>query len=272
MSGIWPGDTQCVVMLTFDVDGVSSWLRRNPDFAKLPSLMSMAEYGPRVATGRILDMLDELSIKSSFFVPGYVAENYPRLVEEITRRGHEVGHHGYMHEPPATMDPEEEEEILDKGIRILEGIVGEKPVGYRAPSLEASQLTLGLLASRRFTYDTSLLGDDAPYLVETSQGNVVEIPSSWILDDAPHFVHAPAAQRTSPMKSPNELYDIWAAEFEGIYKYGGSCNLCMHPQYIGHPGRLVMLERLVGYMRSFPNVSFMRMIDTAKMWSGDKNA
>ena len=64
MSGIWPGETQCVVLLGFDVDGVSSWLNRNPDYKKLPSLMSMAEYGPSAATPRILDLLDEHGIKA----------------------------------------------------------------------------------------------------------------------------------------------------------------------------------------------------------------
>ena len=85
MAGIWPGDTKCVAMLTFDVDGVSSWINRNPDFKNHPSLMSMAEYGPSVATPRILDMLDEQSIKASFYVPGYVAENHVELVKEIAR-------------------------------------------------------------------------------------------------------------------------------------------------------------------------------------------
>ena len=55
MSGIWPGDTQCVAMLTFDVDGVSSGCGGTLNFARFPSLMSMAEYGPSVATPRILD-------------------------------------------------------------------------------------------------------------------------------------------------------------------------------------------------------------------------
>ena len=49
MSSIWPDDIQCVALITFDVDGVSSWLRRNADFANYPSLLSMAEYGPSVA-------------------------------------------------------------------------------------------------------------------------------------------------------------------------------------------------------------------------------
>ena len=73
MSGIWPGDTRCVVMLGFDVDGVSGAINRNLDAAKLPSLMSMREYGPSVAAPRILDLLDDYGIKASFYIPGYVA-------------------------------------------------------------------------------------------------------------------------------------------------------------------------------------------------------
>ena len=77
MSGIWPGETQCVVLLGFDVDGVSSWLNRDPSYANHPSLMSMAEYGPSVATPRILDMLDATSIPS---LPGILMSKSTRLM------------------------------------------------------------------------------------------------------------------------------------------------------------------------------------------------
>ncbi len=267
MSGIWPGDIQCVAMLSFDVDGVSSWLRRNPDFARMPSLMSMAEYGPGVAAPRILDILDAHDIKATFFVPGYVAETHQDLVRDICGRGHEVAHHGYMHEAPASMNAEEEEEVIRKGIDILQGLTGHRPVGYRSPSWELSEASLDLLSRYEFSYDSSLMGDDAPYMVDSGEGRLVEIPVSWVLDDAPHFVHAPSAQRTSPMKSPDEVMEIWLAEFEGLYRYGRAFPLTMHPQYIGRPGRLLMLEKLISRISAFPNVSFMRMIDVAEMWA-----
>jgi len=269
MSGIWPGDTQCVVMLGFDVDGVSSWLNRNPDYKKLPSLMSMAEYGPSVATPRILDLLDEHSIKASFYVPGYVAETHVEMVKEIDRRGHEIAHHGYMHEPPATLTPDQEHEILKRGISILGGITGKAPTGYRSPSWELSEHSIELLTSHGFTYDSSLMGDDAPYVINpgTAQ-SLVEIPIHWLLDDAPNFVYAPAANRLGPMRNPDEVYGTWAAEFEGLYRYGRAFTLTMHPQYIGRPGRLLMLERLIDYIRTFPNVEFMRAVDVAELWRG----
>ena len=103
MSGIWPGDLRCVAMLSFDVDGVSGALNQNPDSARLPSFMSAREYGPSVGAPRILDLLDKYDIKASFYIPGYVAETHEELVLDIQRRGHEIGHHGYMHEPPATL-------------------------------------------------------------------------------------------------------------------------------------------------------------------------
>ena len=267
MAGIWPGSIQCVVSIGFDVDGVSSWIRRNPEYARWPSMMSMAEYGPSVAMPRILEMMDAHGIKASYYIPGYVAETHPDLVREIVRRGHEVSHHGYMHEAPASMNAEEEEQVLERGISILEELTGQRPLGYRSPSWELSEVSLELLASHGFQYDSSLMGDDAPYFVETSRGNLVEIPVSWLLDDAPNFSHAPGAQRFGPMKNPDEVYANWKAEFDGIYHYGRAYILTMHPQHIGRPGRLMMLNKLINYIKSMPNVTFMRGVDLAELWA-----
>ena len=270
MSGIWPGETQCVVLLGFDVDGVSSWLNRDPSFINHPSLMSMAEYGPSVATPRILDMLEAHSVAASFYIPGYVAETHDNMVKDIFDRGFEVAHHGYMHEPPSTLTREQENDVIESGIRILSGITGEIPLGYRSPSWELSEHSLELLTDHGFIYDSSLMGDDAPYFVdcEANGKTIVELPIHWLLDDAPNFVYAPVANRLGPMRNPDEVYGTWVAEFEGLYRYGRAFTLTMHPQYIGRPGRLLMLERLIEHIKSFPNVEFMRAIDVAKMWQG----
>ena len=268
MSGIWPGEIKCVAMLTFDLDGVSSWIRRDPSYADFPSLMSMAEYGPSIATPRILDLLDKYDIKSSFYVPGFVAETHTDLVKEIFDRGHEIGHHGYMHEAPATMSKREEEDVLKKGINILNDITGTVPIGYRSQSWELSSISLELLSRYNFKYDSSMMGDDAPYFIESesANGRLVEVPIHWVLDDAPNFVYAPSANRLGPMRNPEEVYITWAAEFEGLYKFGRSFNLTMHPQYIGRPGRLLMLEKLINYINTFDDVQFMRVDNVSDLW------
>ena len=80
------------------------------------------------------------------------------MVERIAAAGHEIGHHGYLHEPPATLSAEEEAEVLDKGSDILRGITGESVAGYRSPSWELSDVSLSLMAERGFRYDSSADG------------------------------------------------------------------------------------------------------------------
>ena len=259
------GGGKCAVMLGFDVDGVSSAINRNPAAANLPSLMSMREYGPSVAAPRILDLLERRGIPASFYIPGYVAETHEALVRDIRARGHEVAHHGYMHEPPATLSRAEEADVLDRGIDILERLAGERPRGYRSPSWELSEHSLELLADRGFLYDSSLMGDDVPYLIHVDERTIVEIPVQWELDDAPYFNYAPSLEMRPVMASPSQVYDVWSAAFEGAYHYGLSFTLTMHPYVIGRPGRLRMLERLLDFIGEFEGVEFMRAADAAKM-------
>ncbi|MDA1349332.1 MAG: polysaccharide deacetylase [Chloroflexi bacterium] len=266
MSGIWPGDTKCVVILSFDLDGVSGLLNRFPEAANQPSALSRAEFGPRVGVFRILDLLDRYEIPASFFVPGYVAERYGSAVKDIVSRGHEVGHHGYMHEPPASLTPEEEAAVLDKGTRILQAITGERPLGYRAPSWELSRHSLEYLAERGFVYDSSLMDHDAPHFVDTPNGRLVEIPVDWALDDAHYYAFNRGA---GSMNTPEDVYKAWEWEFDGAYRYGSAFSLTMHPQVTGRLAKMMVLERLIEYIRSHSNVEFMRCIDVAQAWTED---
>ena len=268
MSGIWRGDMRCPVMLTFDVDGVSGAINQNPDSARLPSLMSMREYGPSVGTPRILDLLDKYGIKASFYIPGYVAETHEALVRDISARGHEIGHHGYMHEPPATLTPQQEADVLDRGSAVIERITGEKPLGYRSPSWELSESSLALLAERGFIYDSSLMGNDIPYIVDADGRDLIEIPVHWELDDVPYFNYAPALGARNVAASPDHVYSVWSAAFDGLHHYGRSFMLTMHPHTIGRPGRLRMLERLIQHIQQHTAAPFMRAIDVARVFGG----
>ena len=266
MTGIWPGDTRCVVMLTFDLDGVSALLYGDPSAAQRPAEMSSAEFGPSVGVFRIMDLLDKYDLPATFFVPGYTAERNEETVRDMARRGHEVAHHGYMHETPNTLDPEQEAEVLDRGVKILEGITGARPRGYRAPSFGMSERTLDLLAERGFVYDTSLMADDAPYFVETSEGRLVELPVDWALDDYHYYAYNRGA---GSMNTPEDVYKAWEWEFDGAYEYGRAFNLTMHPQTTGRLAKMMVLERLIRYIRARTDVKFMRCIDVAESWTED---
>ena len=269
MTGIWPGDTRCVVMLGFDVDGPSAMIRRNPAVAEMPSTLSMGDFGPKVAVPRILELLAKHEVPASFYVPGWVAERHPSTVEAIAQAGHEVAHHGYLHEPPASLTREEEADVLDRGSAILEGLTGQRPVGYRSPSWELSSHSLELLAERGFLYDSSLMGDDAPYLVggDAGERRLVEIPVHWTLDDAPFWYFNPAIQRTEVMATPGHVFEIWSGAFEELYDRGRAFTLTMHPWITGRAGRLRMLDRLIEHIRGFTSVEFERADDVARGWA-----
>ena len=126
---------------------------------------------------------------------------------------------------------------------------------------------MDLLKSHGFVYDTSLMGDDSPYFVDTLHGKLIEIPGYWSLDDGNHFMVSTVPGRTSPMLTPSQLFNIWSSEFDGLYSRGRACTVTMHPQYIGRPGKLLVLEKFISHIKSHPNVSFMRMIDLANMWA-----
>ena len=189
----------------------------------------------------ILTALKRAEVPSSFYVPGWVAERSPATVEQIAAAGHEIGHHGYLHEPPATLSAEEEAEVLDRGSEILRGIVGEAPVGYRSPSWELSDVSLDLMSERGFRYDSSLMGSDAPYWVGARDSALVELPIHWALDDYPYFVFAPTDGRRL-QAAPEQVESTWRDAFDELYRRGGVFTLTMHPYIIGRPGRVSMLE------------------------------
>ena len=268
MESLWQNNTRCVVTLTFDIDGPSATLRRNPELADHPSAISMGEFGPRVGTKRILDLLDSHHIDATFFIPGWVAERNQSIVKEVADRGHEIANHGYFHEPPSSLGPSEDEgAILDLGSDILESITGRRPLGYRSPSWELSGDSLGLLHDRGFVYDSSLMGDDIPYFVGDEGKKLVELPVHWSLDDAPYYTYMPVAGRTAPLATPNDVLTAWQWEFDGAYTAERAFMLTMHPHTTGRFARLEALDRLIKHIKQHDDVEFLKCIDLAQRWN-----
>jgi len=107
----------------------------------------------------LLEGLERLSLKATFFVLGLTAKRYPELVQEVAAAGHEIACHGYNHRPLYLQSPREAREDLARSSELLAELCGAPPLGYRAPafSLTArSSWTLELLAELGFRYDCSL--------------------------------------------------------------------------------------------------------------------
>ncbi len=270
---------QATVCLTFDFDAISLWV--GPMGATSPSMISRGEFGP-VGVARILRLLDRHGIPATFFVPGHTAETYPDAVREIVAAGHEVGHHGYLHENPVGLaSAEDERRVLARGLDALERTVGARPVGYRSPSWDNSPHTVGLLLEHGFRYESSLMGHDfvpywcrvgdviqadGPYLFGR-EVDLVEMPVSWVLDDFPHFEYLRVGNRVSPgLSAPSKVEEIWRDEFDFMRREvpGGVFTLTMHPQVIGRGHRMLMLERLIAHFGAGGGVRFTTLADAAE--------
>ena len=269
------------VCLTFDVDGMSSWLSTMK--SQNPSAISRGEF-TRVATPRVLRLLKRYDIKGSFFVPGHTACAFPDLIRQIVDEGHEVGHHGWVHENPANFDEVAERRILERAMRALEqGANVRGPLGYRSPAWDFSENTVKLLLEMGFLYDSSCMGDDFnPYYLRTGDKwsnsdpyifgpltNLVELPVTWGLDDFPPFETLVGVN--PGQAAPSAVEEIWYGDFEFALNNcpGGIYNLTMHPEIIGRGHRIMMLERLIQRFRDSVGVRFSTLRDYAAGWKAN---
>jgi len=241
---MWPVGKRCGFVMSFDFDAEEVWIGENPANVRRPGVLSQGAYGAKVAVPALLRLLDRHALRASFYVPGRVAERHPARVRDIVAAGHEIGHHGYTHTSPASLTPEAEEAELVRGLEVLTGL-GAEVVGYRSPSWELSEATLPLLARHGFRYSSNLMDDIAPYRHEAY--DLVELPVHWVLDDAPHFWFD-AASWNRTIRLPREVRELWGGEIAGIRDLGGLAVLTTHPQIIGRPGRIGMLDELLGWV------------------------
>ena len=130
-------------------------------FAERICPTTWGSYESRVVdnTRRILRLLDKHQTRATFFSLGWVAENYPQLVREIHRAGHEIGNHSYWHRLVYDLDPDEFCEDLLQANAVLEDTIGEPVTAFRAPSFsvtENSLWALDVLIEHGFRIDSSI--------------------------------------------------------------------------------------------------------------------
>ncbi|ONI73949.1 polysaccharide deacetylase [Kribbella sp. ALI-6-A] len=260
MSQSWSGGAAAVAALTFDVDAETPVLARGRRYADHLSTMSHQAYGPDVGVPRILALLDELEVPATFFVPGWVAEQRPGLAASIVERGHEVAHHSYSHRPPTSLTSQEERDDFERALAVFDA-QGIEVLGHRAALWEATVRTPELIAEHGLLYDSSLMGDDRPYLLRP--GGVVELPVHWSLDDWEQYAYLPQPDIGSVIESPRKVLELWKAELDGMRFYRCLFTLCLHPFLSGRPGRLMAVRELIEYAQSCGDVSFARCRDIA---------
>jgi peptidoglycan/xylan/chitin deacetylase (PgdA/CDA1 family) len=260
----WPNGARCAACFSFDMDAESLLHLYHRDKAPdMIALSSALRYGPLVAVPRLIEIWQRYDIRQTVFVPGWCAETYPGAVEALAAAGHEIGHHGYLHEKPNTLSPDDEEAVLVRGLDAIRRVTGRKPVGYRAPSYAFSAKTLDLLIEHGFTYDASLMGDDVPYLISNGTRSLVELPSDYALDDWPQYVSLREFGHQLPIQAPEEAFKVFRAEFEAAWNHGGLWISVWHPFVSGRLARAEAMVRLLDDMMAKGGVWFAPLSEIA---------
>lgn len=265
----WPGNARCAVCFAFDLDAESLLHLYYPnDAARRINLSSSLRYGPRVAVPRIVSIWRHFGIRQTMYVPGWCIENYPEAIEMLVADGHEIGHHGFLHERPNQIQAADERKVLEAGITAIEKASGKPPAGYRCPSGAFSEHTLDLLIEYGFAYDASLGGDDVPYFLEGSKGRLLELPSDHPLDDWPQYVNLKEFNMGMTIQSPQRAMDVFRAEFDAAWEHGGLWSSIWHPFVSGRLARAHAMVELIEYMVAKGNVWFATMEEIAAHING----
>ncbi len=148
------------------------------------------------STERLLAMLADRGVKGTFFVLGCVADRTPQLVRRIAVQGHEVACHGYSHQLIYNQSPQAFREETTCAKKLLEDLIGQPVIGYRAASFSItprSRWALDTLIEAGFQYDSSIFpvrhdrygmpgASRAPGFVESpTRGQIAEFPMSTAL-------------------------------------------------------------------------------------------
>ncbi|NLI55997.1 polysaccharide deacetylase family protein [bacterium] len=108
---------------------------------------------------RLLDLYEKFNVKATFFYTGKIAELVPEVVKMAYAKGHEIGCHGYSHEVNQAFDVlsfDQQKEHLYRSKSILEDIIGEQIISFRAPAARVNQNTARALIETGFKIDSSI--------------------------------------------------------------------------------------------------------------------
>jgi peptidoglycan/xylan/chitin deacetylase (PgdA/CDA1 family) len=272
-----------------DIDAVAGWIGSYGG-ADSPSDIQRGIWAGEIGTLRLLKLFERYNIKTSWFIPGHSIETFPRQVEQIVDAGHEIGAHGYLHENPVSMTPQQEEDVLAKSVELVEKVSGRRPRGYVAPWWEMSSQTAELLLKYGFKYDHSqAYRDFVPFYARVGEHwskidfskpashwmhplehghevDLVEIGTNWYIDDLPPMMYMKAAPNSHGFVSPRDIEVLWRDQFDWVYRELDSAifPITIHPDVSGRPQVLLMLERLMDYMNGHTGIRWVTMEEVAE--------
>jgi len=245
----WPDGSQSALFLSFDFDAETAWFDSDPAMWGWDVTLSHGGYGPRAGVPKLLELLSELDLSATFFVPAWVADAHTGVCEAILTGGHEIGHHGGYHLKPTLDDRQTALMEIDRGFETLERRLGVSPIGYRAPLGENFAVYLEYLQEKGIRYSSSWRDDVFPYrhVLESGDSGPLELPANYFFDDWMHGMIKGSGRNLVPRE---QVLSMWMDELEETHDWGGLTTTIFHPQVSGRPSRFKTLREFLQHAKA----------------------
>ncbi|GGF73344.1 polysaccharide deacetylase [Paracoccus acridae] len=251
----WPGGARVALSIVTHVQHFPLDMPAKP--FKAPGALSMPypdfryftnrDYGNRIGVFRILRLLAEKGLQTSFAVNGCIATRYPALLKAVVEGGHEVVAHGLdmgkVHH--SGLSVEDENAIIAETLRLLRGATGQPVEGWLSPGRAQGFNTPELLARNGIRWNLDWANDDLPYRMRTADGALLAMPLAYETDDR---VVANEYFQSEPewVQQVKDRFDVLYRESA---EYGGRVmSLPLHSWVSGMPYRVEYLREVLDYI------------------------
>jgi peptidoglycan/xylan/chitin deacetylase (PgdA/CDA1 family) len=217
--------------------------------------MTWGTYGGRAGVWRLLKILDENKVPATFAANARSLELSPDAAKQIIASGHEICAHSYLQDKIlAYLSPDEEREVIRTTKSIIARVSGQTPQGWLSPVLASSDHTEALVAEEGFLWYGDYNHIDLPFCVEVGGRSMVAIPHS---DFADHRVLR---------GNPRDWYDVYQDTFDYLYRNEPTSylNITVHCHFGGRPLIAAQIDRILKYIRGFPDVWIVRHDELAQ--------
>jgi allantoinase len=283
----WPGGARIAVqfVLNYEEGGENSVLHGDagseqflsemfspPSFpARHLTMESIYEYGSRAGAWRILREFERRGLPLTVFGVSMALQRHPDLALAFRELGHEIACHGWRWINYQNVDEATEREHMRTGMRIIEELTGERPLGWYTG--RDSPNTRRLVADYGgFEYDSDYYGDDLPFWMKVRKTDGAVVPQLIV----PYTLDTNDMRFSLPQgfAQAEDFFIYLRDSFDTLYAEGDPngqdrprmLSVGMHCRLLGRPGRIAALQRFLDHVQAHDGVWICRRIDIARHW------
>jgi putative urate catabolism protein len=235
------------------------------------SMEGIYEYGSRAGVWRILREFEKRDLPLTVFGVGKALQRYPEVATAVKALGHEVACHGWRWIHYQSVDEATEREHMRQAMQAIEQLTGERPLGWYT-GRDSPRTRRLVVDYGGFEYDSDYYGDDLPFWMKVKRSDGTVVPQLIV----PYTLDCNDMRFALPQgySHADPFFQYMRDSFDALYAEGDPAGLDrpkmmsigMHCRLLGHPGRIVALQRFLDHIARHDRVWVCRRIDIARHW------